>query len=203
MITTFLLMSLILTASTAQPMSASHNELTPFDYIDARERTQAGDDEDKRHELGVCVENWRGFAATRANVFRSLEAAGFLLHGHSLLLEVGSSGFGYYNYIAVIDGNVVDFGNDGRTRMPSRHVRAIQHLMETLNDRSIIRMQGAASSSVMDGTCYFLTITLSDGRSVQAAVYGPPLPRSFAGRTIKALLPFLRRVNPTELLQTK
>ncbi len=191
--TTSLLMSFFL-AATGYPMSVSSGVLKPFDYKEVGQHAKVGTYVDKRPEFRSCVANWHGFETARANIFQRLEAAGFLQHSHSLLLEVGGSGFGYYGYVAVIQGAVVDFGDTGDAQAAPKYVKRIQRLTGALNDDLIVRMEGAASSGVIDGTCYFLTITLSEGNAVQAAVYGPPLPPTFVGRTIKALLPYLRRV---------
>jgi hypothetical protein len=189
------LFAAFLLAATGNIVNVSSNMLRPFDYKEAAQHATTGTHIDKRPELRACVENWRGYEPTRVNVFQRLEAAGFHDHSHSLLLEVGGSGFGYYGYVAVIEGEQVDFGDTGDAQVAPKHTKRLQQLTATLNDDLIVRMKGEASSGVIDGTCYFLTATLRDSSAAQAAVYGPPLPRTFVGKTIRTLLPYLRRVN--------
>lgn len=153
---------------------------------------------DTRAQFHACVENWFLYERVRSNVFQSLAAAGFDQNRRSMLLEIGGSGFSYYEYVAVVQGEVIDFGATGNGPINRRDVKRVAELTTAMSDEAIARLRGSVDTRVIDGPCYFLTITMPDGRASQAAVYGS-LPSTATGRIIKTLLPYIRKGRPSNV----
>jgi hypothetical protein len=107
---------------------------------------------------------------------------------------VGSAGIGSYGYAVIVDGDLVEVENTGGGSPRSAHTIPIQNLANSISDSTVTGMRSAASRSVADGSCHFLTITLRSGEYKQIVVYGPPSRATFAGRTIETLLQVLHRV---------
>ena len=127
----------------------------------------------RRLELESCIKHWDAMRIRRG---------GSLGEGHSVLLEIGNSGFPRYDYVR-IDGFLLrsSFNADvdvSRSALGKR-------LMEIYASQSI-DLRGNADSEVDDGDCYYLTVN-SGGTKKSVAVYGTP-ESTASGLLIKEML---------------
>jgi hypothetical protein len=151
-------------------------------YQTAIEEAQIAKGLDGRVELRRCIKNWELIAEERRSVFgslrRKLEASDF-----SLLLEVGNSAFGRYEYVAVTETEISSSFHKGEKQLPPDAVEALRKALKT----QIVNIQGLAASPVDDGDCYFLTGRLGASYK-QVAIYGYPKSDTPAGMIVVALL---------------
>ena len=134
------------------------------DYKTAIAQAEVKQGTDRRLELESCIKHWDAMRIRRVGSLN--ESLG---EGHSVLLEIGNSGFPRYDYVR-IDGFLLrsSFNADvdvSRSALGKR-------LMEIYASQSI-DLRGNADSEVDDGDCYYLTVN-SGGTQKSVAVYGAP-----------------------------
>ena len=147
----FLAMSLVLAAN-GHAINVASGQVLPFTYQDALPGPTLPDNSDAHLEIQQCVASWRPYKAARQKVFDAIVAAGFFRHPPSVLLEVGSSGFGCYGYAVIVDGHLVEVeGTMGGGSSRSAHTAPIQKPSNSITDSAVSRMRSAASRSLADG----------------------------------------------------
>jgi hypothetical protein len=129
-------------------------------------------------EIGRCVDGWSSRKSERAAAYRALNHH-LASDSEALLLEVGNSGWGYYQAAAVVDGALLigPSGPDDTSRLPAK----IPLPTEPCSRIDI---------AVDDGNCWFLTV-VRNGRITRSVHYGAIDSTCEAGRAMTQLAPML------------
>jgi hypothetical protein len=167
-------------ATTHALASGSANTHIISNYEASIAEAEASTD-DGRAWLRNCVHHWKDYSKQRSGVLNDF-SAGMDSAAFGALLEIGSSSFSRYEYVAVLDSSVktnLAGGDRLLTDGELKHIRAV--VKSEING-----MHGKAVLDKFDGDCYFLTVKL-DGQTKQLAIYGGA-PRTPAGMVIAELI---------------
>jgi hypothetical protein len=165
---------LTLLASRTMPQPTETAEISR-DYRTAIAQAEVRQGTDRRAELERCIKLW-------GVVHVQIEPLNKSSNEHSVLLEIGNSGFPRYDYVR-IDGFLLKSSFGAETDV-SQSVLS-ERLKKIYSGRQV-DLRGSADAEVDDGDCYFLTVS-GGGTHKSIAVYELPATTS-SGLLIKEIL---------------
>lgn len=137
----------------------------PTDYEEAIGEARVSGESDGTPWLHNCVRQWSDLDGQRRALVD--EFNGRRADDIGVLLEVGNSGFGKYEFVAVIGDRVKTSGGE-KSLTKSELSR-----LRTLLGEGFTGIHGEAVADKFDADCFFLTMRVRD-QTRQVAIYGSP-----------------------------
>jgi len=171
-------------------------DMKPMDYEPVIQRARISSDFDGRIDLRQCVRGWEMFSTERDSFFKELQKYEISTDTDFLILEIGSAGFGKYNYACIWKHKQAVYMLTNMTS-PEMKIKIIEikpvdfeNLLEQMHIQGLDHAGSLASNKVDDGDCFFVTAKLK-AKINQFAVYAP---KSFdaSEKIVNMLLDFIK-----------